>query len=397
MNILYVSSVMSGTLYKDISEKLDKPTQYSIQKFHSLLLNGIKENKDTNITVLSGLPISRKNSKKIWWKKRKIEEKNVKYIHLPFVNFPAIKQLFICIGMLVETIKWNNRKNEKYIICDAAYVTVTPIIVWLAKKFNIRVFAIVADIYDYMSDEIEVKKRNIFRFISKKISKWTFKNYNGYILLTEAMNSIVNKQNKPYIIMEGIVDANCIKKEEKIVKYQEKICMYAGGVYEKYGVKNLVEAFRKINIDNAKLYIYGMGDLKDYLENLNDNKIIYLGTASNEEVVEQEKKAILLINPRFTNKEYTKYSFPSKIMEYMSSGTPVLTTRLKGIPKEYDNYLWYIEDENVNGMKDAIENILRKEETELIDFGNKAQQFVFQNKNNIMQGKKILKFLQECM
>ena len=36
-------------------------------------------------------------------------------------------------------------------------------------------------------------------------------------------------------------------------------------------------------------------------------------------IVKEEKKSTLLVNPRFTNEEYTKYSFPSKNMEYMAS------------------------------------------------------------------------------
>lgn len=398
MNILYISSVMAKTVHKEITKKLKQPTQYSIQKFHSLLLDGINKNENVNITALSGLPISRKKSKKFWWKKINIKEEGINYIHLPFINLPILKQLFITIGMLIETIKWNNKNDNKYIICDAAYATVTPIIVWLSKKFNIKVIAIVADIYDYMSEEVKSTKKSIYREISKKISKWTFKNYSGYILLTEAMNTIVNKQNKPYIIMEGLVDTNAQDLDNVHEnKYKEKVCIYAGGIHEKYGVKNLIEAFTQLDIEDAKLYIYGVGDLKEYLENLKNDKIVYCGSVDNKEVVKQEKKATLLINPRFTNEEYTKFSFPSKIMEYMSSGTAVLTTKLAGIPEEYDKYLYYIEDETISGMKETIERILKKEREELISFGNEAQQFVLNEKNNIIQGKNIIDFLQKIV
>ena len=398
MNILYISSVMAKTFHKDITKQLKQPTQYSIQKFHSLLLEGISKNEDVNITALSGLPVSRKKSKKIWWKKTNIKEEGINYIHLPFINLPILKQLFITIGMLIETIKWNKNNGERYIICDASYATVTPVIVWLGKRFNVKVVAIVADIYDYMSEEVKATRRSIFREISKKLSKWTFRNYSGYILLTEAMNSLVNKQNKPYIIMEGLVDTNISELDKtNEEKHKEKVCVYAGGTHEKYGVKNLIEAFMQLDIEDAKLYIYGIGDLKEYLENLKSEKIVYCGSVDNKEVVRQEKKATLLINPRFTNEEYTKFSFPSKIMEYMSSGTAVLTTKLAGIPEEYNKYLYYIEDETIYGMKEAIEKTLKKPREELISFGNQAQQFVLKKKNNIIQGKNIISFIQKIV
>ena len=68
----------------------------------------------------------------------------------------------------------------------------------------------------------------------------------------------------------------------------------------------------------------------------------YKGVAPNAVIVEEELKATLLVNPRPTGEEYTKYSFPSKNMEYMASGTPVLTTCLPGMPAEYNEYVYLL-------------------------------------------------------
>ena len=61
------------------------------------------------------------------------------------------------------------------------------------------------------------------------------------------------------------------------------------------------------------------------------------------------------MNPRFTGAEYTLYSFPSKNIEYMVSGTPVITTRLAGIPDDYYPYVFVFEEEineNINDEDD---------------------------------------------
>ena len=70
----------------------------------------------------------------------------------------------------------------------------------------------------------------------------------------------------------------------------------------------------------------------------NNEKIKYFGVIDFESILLRQKNTDLLINPRPSIDEYTKYSFPSKIMEYMASGTPVLTTKLSGIPMEYYDY-----------------------------------------------------------
>ena len=66
--------------------------------------------------------------------------------------------------------------------------------------------------------------------------------------------------------------------------------------------------------------------LYDYTQQ--DKRIHFGGVIPLSEVIEKEIQATILINPRPVDQEFTKYSFPSKIMEYMSSGTPVLTTKL---------------------------------------------------------------------
>lgn len=394
MNILYICSVMAKQLNNKLLKELKFPARYSIQKFHSLIIDGINSDKDINITVLSGLPLSRKNSSKIFWKKRKINENGIEYIHMPFINLPILKQFFVSISMLIETIKWIIRNKNKYIICDASYATVTPIIMALSKLFKIKIVAIVADVYDYMTDKVKQENKNYIKKILGKLGRCILENYSGYVFLTENMNELINAKNKPYIIMEGLVDSNLLNENSKQDnKYTEKVCIYAGGIHKKYGVKNLVEAFEKANVQDARLDLYGNGDLVEYIMNLKSDKINYLGLKENSKILEEENKAMLLVNPRFSNEEYTKYSFPSKIMEYMSTGTPVLTTKLPGMPKEYYEYVYLIEDETIEGMKMALEETLNKSKNELIDKGKEAKKFVLNKKNNIIQGERIIELL----
>ena len=102
---------------------------------------------------------------------------------------------------------------------------------------------------------------------------------------------------------------------------------------------------------------------------------------------------MLLINTRNPEDEYTKYSFPSKTFEYIVSGTPFLTTRIAGIPEEYYKYLYVINDYSVASVKQKIEEVLAKPQSELDDFGQQARQFVLENKNSEIQAKKIIQYL----
>ena len=106
---------------------------------------------------------------------------------------------------------------------------------------------------------------------------------------------------------------------------------------------------------------------------------------------------MLLVNPRPTDEEYTNYSFPSKTLEYMSSGTYTLSTRLGGVPEEYFAHLGVIEDYTSSGIRDTIITALAKGRKELHKLGMEAKSFVLENKNNVKQGEKIIHFFKELL
>ena len=122
-----------------------------------------------------------------------------------------------------------------------------------------------------------------------------------------------------------------------------------------------------------------------------NKRIIYKGVASNEDVVEAELKASLLVNPRPSREEFTRYSFPSKNVEYMVSGTPLLTTPLSGMPVEY--YVYLFAEETIEGYKATLETVLNLSSVELSDKGKKARNFILTKKNNVVQAGRIIDFM----
>jgi glycosyltransferase involved in cell wall biosynthesis len=222
--------------------------------------------------------------------------------------------------------------------------------------------------------------------------------FDGYILLTRQMNEIVNPKNRPYIIMEGLVDHKMKKTNNVLDKKDEhRILIYAGGLFEKYGIKTLIDAFYLLKSEDLQLHLYGKGQMvKDMASyTARDPRVQYLGLVPNEIVVEDQLKATLLINPRPTAEAFTKYSFPSKNMEYMVSGTPMVTTNLPGMPQEYHNYVYLFSDESINGIYTSLDAILSKSREELHRFGAEAKNFVMNNKSNTVQAGRILAFIRE--
>ena len=123
------------------------------------------------------------------------------------------------------------------------------------------------------------------------------------------------------------------------------------------------------------------------------NRIIYFGQLMREEVLCLQKRATVLINPRLSDSEFTKYSFPSKTMEYLASGTALIMHPLKCLPKEYFEHIFIAYEESDAGLAASIIEVCEKTANELFVFGKKASDFIKNEKNSEVQIRKILNMI----
>ncbi|MFR1696239.1 MAG: glycosyltransferase [Acutalibacteraceae bacterium] len=338
--------------------------------------------ENVEVETLSALPITRQNSKKFFFRKETEQINHITYNYIPTLNIPLLKNiLYFLFGFLGVC----RRSQERpIIICDVLNFSVIAGAVLASRLLGLKSVGIVTDLPTMLSP-----KKGLYSLLNNKIIQY----FKSYVFMTEQMNQVINLKQKPYLVIEGQVDlAMEMQKNDLAEKRFPRICMYAGGIQRIYGVPELVEAFIKVDIPDAELHIYGDGDYANELTNicLTHNKVKYFGTRLNSEIVKAEIEASLLINPRPTHELYTKYSFPSKNMEYMASGTPVLTTRLPGMPKEYEEFVYLINDETIDGIGEALVSVLSDSREVLHQKGRGAKAFVMRTKNNMIQAKKII-------
>ena len=203
------------------------------------------------------------------------------------------------------------------------------------------------------------------------------------------------KIDKPFCVMEGISSP-----ESKGTRYQlldKKIILYTGTLHKKFGIMNLVEAFQQIKDSDYELVICGVGDSEDAIKAAaqKDKRIRFLGKLPREQVLEWQGKATVLVNPRQNNEEFTKYSFPSKTMEYLSSGVPLVAYKLDGIPDEYDPYIFYVNENSISCLANTVRRVCEMTEAERETVGKAGREFVLNQKNGTEQVKKIINLLQK--
>ena len=382
MRVLYVSNLCMPQVYESLFEDKRYKSSEAVQKYHRIMAEGFALNGCEVVSL--GVVPANKNVKKKLISLPEGELNGVKYKHLRTINLPIIKQMLNAVCVCFNVLKYGSKGS--FVICDGLSYLASKAAVLAGKLKKLKSVVIITDLPEFFAgtDEKTVKRY-------KKL----FDKFTGYIVLTEDMVEKLGYVNKPYVVLEGQVDSLEKKMQFSQKKSSKKIIMYAGTVQSQYGLKILVEGFILANLSEYELHIYGNGDYTEEIDRISKeyNKIKHFPSQPNDIIVEKEKEAYILVNPRPTDEEYTKYSFPSKNMEYMVSGTAVLTTDLPGMPEEYKQYVYLIEDESVDGVCKALKKISELSEDYVMNKGRLAREFVLSEKNNKIQTKKIIELI----
>lgn len=270
----------------------------------------------------------------------------------------------------------------------------TPFLIanYISKKLNKRkrTILIVPDLPQYMN--LNSQKSNIYKFlkfIDILLIKKLLKKIDGYIFLTKYMEKKVNKYNKPSLIIETVINENDISYND----IKNKNIVYTGTLNYKYGIKNLLNAFSNIKRDDISLIICGDGEAKKDIQDMmkRDNRIIFKGLLPKSEIVNIQRNAKILVNPRKNNEEYTKYSFPSKLTEYLVSGTPIICYKLDGIPNEYEEVLNYCD---YLGLEKTIKSLIDYNDNYLNNYHERLRHFIIEQKSIDIYNRKLNDFFE---
>ena len=388
--------------------KLDKFPTIQTHKFNWNLIKGIEKENIFDFTYISALPVSdypffpkKKVEKKVW--KINIGEKDIKILQIPFINSSILKIITRFYSGLYYSIKnYNCIRNKGGVIVYSVHVPYMIIGYILSKIYKIDYIGIWTDPPSVKSNRENSLKSRLRNF-EYAISKYLMKRVSRVIVLTKYLAEDF-APNKPYLVMEGIIDDSHIKEKNTIKdkdveeNFNSDIIkiVYTGTLDKRYGIENIVKGFKMANEEGFVLEIYGKGDYEEELiKEVSDNKNIkYKGFISNDKILEIQKSADYLINARADTDDYVKYSFPSKTLEYMISGTPVISTMLPGIPDEYRNYFLVLKDNNAKTICNMIKKIKHISQEEKLSIGTRAQKFAL-NKNYIIQGKRIINFIDQ--
>ena len=340
----------------------------SNQNFHNKLIHSLALTHDVDVISVRSI---NKNYFKGLLTAKIVKEGNI------FWKYPLVRaDKFYKKLYLFKNIKQITMHDSGLVFVDVLNLSLLRNAIKYAKKYKKKIIGVCTD-----------SPLNI-SYISKRYRNNLIKygqSLDGYIVLTDKINDLYNKTNKPYTKIDGV--------SEVIQKYLPReiegdYIYFGGSLMKEYGVYNLIEAFNKLNLPNLKLVLCGHHvNLKTLMPKIKDNpKIIYKGPVSYEENLSLERYSKLAINPRPINLKIDEYSIPSKTIEYLANGCLTITVDNKLLKEHYGTCIIWAKsaepDELLDAMKKALYLTPTEREVLSILGKNKAMQYTSLDKVN---------------
>ena len=399
MKLLLLGSLISAAQMEQLNSNSKEKASVAPVNYETMLAKGLVENgakvDALSVPAVAAFPHS---IYKHIDKKQETIENNIQIQWVPFVNIQGLKQLTIKKNvekLLEQWLQENKDIKDKVVLMYSIYPPYTEPAVRLCQKYGCHLSAVITDLPEYMYSWKNMK--GIRGWYSKRLSEKMLElqgKCDSYILFTKPMAAKMGIEDKPYMVSEGFCDASIFDDIPDQEKYPRKTIVYGGNLSRLYGIQNLVKGFMQTYLD-VELHLYGAGGDAAFIEECakKDSRIKFFGRVDRKTLLVALKKAHLLVVNKPTSDDYSNYSFSSKILEYMASGTPLLTTKVGGMPEEYWKYCYFIVDETCDGLAQAIKSVMEKTTEELRNMGVSSREFSIEQKNCFTMVKEITDFL----
>lgn len=393
-----------GCLVPDESGSRNAAFSQAGQMYQSELLLGLRSAGLLPSIILSIIPIpAYPKSPRIWItsdKSRLVGGVRVRF--LPFLNITPLKQVTIGLSTVWELLKWGWRSRHASFRAVYSYnLSVPPGLFTLigARCIGARALVSLCD--------INVPGETVPAGLAWRLDYWLHRKliprFDGHVVASEATASDF-LPGRPYVLLEGGIgnelldrtgDANrrCDTSSECFV------VSTAGRLDESNGILTVLRAFAQLEGGQYRLRIAGTGPFEALVREaaLADPRIEYLGLISFDDVLKLYSSSHVLVNMRMTKTLNTRYFFPSKMMEYLASGTPVITTSAGHIEKEFGSFVYLLESETSEALANTIRLVASQDAQHRQEMGQKARTYMRTHKMWQMQTQRVAQYIRQTV
>lgn len=370
MNIIYLTTSLQPDDYSAWAKSERTLPNPSNQNFHSRLIQALMKND--KVEVLSLIPS--KSSKTLV-----LDSRNYTYINRSkeavffFDPQRILYQRGLSLFQGLPTI----------IVYDSMNVHLGNAARHLARKRHCPCVAVITDNPDNLSDCSSFYRRLVLRNIKKS---------NAFFSLSQGLLCALHVEEKPSVVFEGVVEEEALLP----IAFPKRSYLYFGGsIKERYGIQNLVNAYLRTKPD-YDLVIAGHSDRNavPFQAALSYPRVHFLGQVDARENASLQAGAALLVNPRPYDEVLDKQSVPSKMLEYLMSGSPILSTNHTRLRELFPNDVNWLEGSDEQTIEKWFANHLDPSGKFINLIQNEAKSEVFARYSEKAIGDRVHAFLQ---
>jgi len=314
-----------------------------------------------------------------------------------FLNLPVLKQLIQILAVMRTGTRLARVHEYDYVFAYNMFPQV-GVPAWLiGRLFRIPVVCLLADPpIDHLPSRRGISKAVMHAYFA--LTTRLLRTCAGVIVLNQCAAERYAPQ-AARLLMDGAVDVDSAPGVIQRVQGGPKRVVFTGSLVEYNGIMELIEAMRLVRSEDVVLDLYGIGPLAEFARRAarTEPKINYHGRVSSDAIPGIQQEAFLLINPRRVDDPMSEVTFPSKILEYMLSGTPVLSTKLNGLTEEYEGKMFFMSHGTAEEIAHAIDDLVRRAPDELRDTAQRAREFVVEERSWAARGSLMRRFLSSGM
>lgn len=268
--------------------------------------------------------------------------------------YPVLKFFYLFPCLFIDCFLFLARTHKAVDVVQAHGFIAALIAVVLGKIFNKRVV---------VNTHVGFKLNS---GVMNKIIRWTLSNCDRVLVLTMgAKHSLVTLG-----IPEVKIEVYRYWVDQKIFSIQHNaktklgweskfIVLFVGRLIEVKGVRLIVNLAKYLK--GTTFVVIGDGPLRDELKvaSKEHSNMLFLGKAENNKLpIYYNASDVLLIPSKIIKQDYEE-GIPRVMIEALSCGLPVVSTRSGGIPEILNEQIGRLADDRIDSMKKAIETLYK--------------------------------------
>ena len=390
-----------GSVVPDVAAFRNEAYSPAGNAFQEQLIAGLRGAGLAPSLVLSCRPLAAfpRSRKLVAGRQRAQLSCGTRVVLVPLLNLAVVKQVLVGIWVFVSLLWWGWKNRAAARIVYTYNLTMPPGVFTLlaARCIGARAVASVND--------INVPGRGA-------PSSWPWRldyalhallvpRFDGLVVVSRAITRDFAPMVK-HVLVEGGLSTDIVAGLESAgdrPPQREFRVVFAGRMKEANGVRMMLQAIARLPENHYRFIFAGDGPLSGEVKTAarGDSRIDYRGFLKVQELLSIYTQAHVLINMRLTKTIETGYFFPSKLMELLASGTPVISTCTGHVEEEFGGLLVPLRDETADGLAQAIHTVEATRPELRCEMGSRARLYMLSHKTWQAQTAKISRFLRNVV